>query len=401
MEELLDSQVQQQNSNDTDLIKIADGILFDARANLRDKSVIRMPISQLSTLGAGVASLVPAFRTVTQTSVANVDGLYKLVNAGAGDVLKAAKNGNFWGAIKTAEGTSKMAQLQKAAVAPVSTTTTVAINPGTVMMAVALFSIEQKLDSIAETQRQILSFLEVEKESAIEADMETLSSMMLKYKSNWDNEHYIASNYKLALDIARSARKNMISYQKKVTETLHAKKRFVFQAKVTAILDGLLRDFQYYRLSLYIFSMASFIEVMLSGDFKEENILFAKDEIEKMAATYRDIFTQCSVYLEKLSDASLETNLLKGIGTASKAVGNVIGNIPIVKEGSVDEFLQDSGKQMKQNAVQIERKVVESFAAIGNPGVHVFSEKLNDMMQIYGHTSEIYFDKQDIYLVTQ
>ena len=49
MEELLDSQVQQQNSNDTDLIKIADGILFDARANLRDKSVIRMPISQLST----------------------------------------------------------------------------------------------------------------------------------------------------------------------------------------------------------------------------------------------------------------------------------------------------------------------------------------------------------------
>lgn len=222
MEELLDSQVQQKNSCDTDLIKIADGILFDARANLRDKSVIRMPISQLSTLGAGVASLVPAFRTVTQTSVTNVDGFYKLVNAGAGDALKAAKNGNFWGALKTAEGTSKMAQFQKAAVAPVRTTTTVAINPGTVMMAVALFSIEQKLDSIAETQRQILSFLEVEKESAIEADMETLSSMMLKYKSNWDNEHYIASNYKLALDIARSARKNMISYQKKVIGILYS-----------------------------------------------------------------------------------------------------------------------------------------------------------------------------------
>lgn len=97
MEELLDSQVQQQNSCDTDLIKIADGILFDARANLRDKSVIRMPISQLSTLGAGVASLVPAFRTVTQTSVTNVDGFYKLVNAGAGDALKAAKKREFLG----------------------------------------------------------------------------------------------------------------------------------------------------------------------------------------------------------------------------------------------------------------------------------------------------------------
>lgn len=168
-----------------------------------------------------------------------------------------------------------MAQFQKAAVAPVSTTTTMAINPGTVMMAVALFSIEQKLDSIAETQRQILSFLEVEKESAIEADMETLSSMMLKYKSTGITSTILQATIS-SLWTLRGRHENTISYQKKVTETLHAKKRFVSRSKVTAILDALLKDFQYYRLSLYIFSMASFIEVMLSGDFKEENILLPK-----------------------------------------------------------------------------------------------------------------------------
>ena len=50
------------------------------------------------------------------------------------------------------------------------------------MMAVALFSIEQQLGNIAEMEKQILSFLEIEKESEIEADVETLTSIIKKYK---------------------------------------------------------------------------------------------------------------------------------------------------------------------------------------------------------------------------
>ena len=75
-------------------------------------------------------------------------------------------------------------------------------------------------------ERQILSFLEVEKESEIEADMETLSAIITKYKFNWDNEHYIASNHKLVLDIERTARKHMNSYQKEVAEFLRVNPKF-------------------------------------------------------------------------------------------------------------------------------------------------------------------------------
>ena len=80
------------------------------------------------------------------------------------------------------------------------------------MMSVALFSIEQKLGSIEEMERQLLSFLEIEKEAEIEADLETLSSIIKKYKFNWDNEHFVASNHKLVLDIERTARKHINSY---------------------------------------------------------------------------------------------------------------------------------------------------------------------------------------------
>lgn len=384
---------------ENDLIELTEGILLDARATINSRKTLSVPIAELSTLGAGVTSLIPALNTVTQTTTFATEGLYQLANAGIGDVLKVAKNGNFWGAFKTADGASKFAQLQAAGPLSATTTTAAAINPAIMLMAVALFSIEKELGNIAEMEKQILSFLEVEKESEIEADVETLMNIVTKYKLNWDNEHFVASNHKLVLDIQRTARKNMNAYQKKVIEVLKAKQFIVAQNKVNSTLADLEKKFKYYRLSLYTFSLASLMEIMLSGNFKEEYILGIKDEIREMSQTYRDLFEECSVRLEKMGNSALEAKVVKGLGTAGKAVGKFIGNIPLVKEGPVDELLQDKGAHLKSNATGMEKKFVVAFAAIGNPGTGMLVEKMQDMVQIYNHTSQIYFDKEKIYLM--
>lgn len=382
-----------------DIIEVTNGILMDVRSDLPEKVSFSMPIAQLATLGAGVSSLIPALHTVTQTTTVNAQGLYRLANTGVGDTLKVARNGNFWGAFKCADGTSKFAQLQSAGPLTATRTATVPIDPATMLMAIALFSIEQKLDSIAEMQKQIFTFLEVEKESEIEADVETLISMISKYKYNWDNEHYLQSNHKMVLDLQRTARKNMLSFQKQVTEVLNSRQLVVAQMKVKSTLKDLLKKFKYYRLSLYTFSLASLLEIMLSGNFKEEYITGIKEEIESLSMAYRDLYGKCSEYLERLGNSALEANLLKGIGNASNAVGKLIGSIPKIKDGQVDEFLQDSGERLKNNAVGMERNVVKAFAEISNPGTGVFTEKMRDMILIYNHTAEICFDDKQIYLV--
>ena len=200
---------------DTNLLELTGDLLADARADLTKATTLSAPIAQLATLGAGVASLVPTLNTVTQTISFNTSGLYRVANQAVGDTLKLAKNGNAWGALRTADGGSKLAQLQSAGPLTATSQSVAAINPATMMMAVALFSIEQQLGEIKEMQQQILSFLEIEKESEIEADVETLSSIASKYKLNWDNEHFVTSNHKMVLDIQRTARKNMLSYEKK------------------------------------------------------------------------------------------------------------------------------------------------------------------------------------------
>ena len=385
---------------DSALIRMTEEILLDARGDIVEQKSLSVPIAELATLGAGVSSLLPALRTVTQTMTINTSELYRVANKTATDTLKVAKNGNFWGALKTTDGVSKFAQLQSAGPLTATSQSVMPIDPATMMMAVALFSIEQKLGEIEKMQQQIISFLEIEKESEIEADVETLSNIISKYKLNWDNEHFIASNHKLVLDIQRTARKNMNGYQKKVADALNSKKFVVIQNQVNSTLKDLQKKFKYYRLSLYTFSMASLMEIMLGGNFKEEYITGIKAEIEKLSSVYRELFGQCSVYLEKISSVSVETNVLKGIGTASKAVGKIIGNIPFVREGQVDEFLQDSGTHINLNAKEIEMSAIASFAEISNPETRVFVDRMEDMIRIYNHTEKICFDNKNIYLIT-
>ena len=282
-------------NDEVELVELTEGLLQEARETIKKNEVLSVPISGLATLGTGVAALLPALNKLTGSN----ETLYRLANAAVGDSLKLAKNGNFWGAFHTATGGSKFAQLQ--AVSPLTTSTqqaAAAINPATLMMAVALFSIEKELKQISETGKQILQFLEVEKEAEIEADVEILMNIISKYKMNWDNKHFVSSNHKLVLDIQRTARKNMNAYQKKVNEVLKSKQFIVAQNKVNSTLADLEKKFQYYRLSLYTFSLASMMEIMLSGNFKEEYVTGIKEDIKLMSDTYKGLFDECTVKLE-------------------------------------------------------------------------------------------------------
>lgn len=383
-----------------DLIAVTESMLQDAReGQLSSQPSYYVPIAQLSTLGSAVASVIPVLNKITMSTNLNVSGLYQLANAAVGDTLKVAADGNYWASLRTAANTSKFVKLKAAG--PISSTSKIAsgINPATLMMAVALFAIERVLGNISETQAQIVSFLQNEKESEIEADIITLTDIITKYKYNWDNERYIASNHKMICDLQRTARKNMISYQKAVADMLSQKKFLIADGKVNSTHNDLLKKFKYYRLSLYIFSLSSLVEIMLSGNFLEANIKQSVDEIEKNSKEYRNLFTQCSRHLEKLNNASVQKNLLKGVSSASNAVGKFIGSIPKVKDGQVDEFLIGAGEKINNHVNDSKKDLIESFSEVSNPNTGDLVIKLLDISRIYNHTREICCDKENVYLI--
>ncbi len=384
-----------------EIMEIQAELLQEAKETIDSNRFRSVPVAELATLGAGVSSLIPAFNTFTQTTSIATDGLFRIANAAAGDTLKMAKNGNAWGAMKTASGSSKMVQLAKAEPVSATTRTVTAFNPATMMMAAALYSIEKDLTEIVETQKKILAFLEVENESQIEADVQSLIDIITTYKYKWDNDLAVSNSHNVVMDIQNRARKNIIAYQKKISVTTASRTHVVTKSKVRSALYDLEKEFRYYRLSLYIFSLASFLEIMLSGNFKEEYISGKKEEINSLSIRYREQFKTSSLYLEKLGDSGVEFNIVKGIGTAGETVGKVIGSIPVVRKGLADEFLQSKGAALQQNAIETGDEVIKSFAAMSNPGTGVFAEKMEDIIHIYNHTSQICFDNENIYLIEE
>lgn len=386
-------------AEENDLITISDAVLLDTRTDITSLNTISVPIGEMVALGSVVASLIPSLRTVTQTASVNSEGLFRIANAGLGDTLKAAKNGNFWGALKTAEGGSKLAQLTEVGSVSVTSQTVMPINPATMMMAVALFSIEQQLGKIEEMERQIVSFLHEEKESQIEGDLKTLTNILQEYKYNWEDEKYKVNHHKLALDIKRSAEQNIILYQKQVADVQKENHAVVGKTTIDSVSSSLQKKMKYYRLSLYIYSMASFLEMMLLGNFQGEYVMQIKNKIEKYSLEYRDTFNSCSEYLESIVKNSISKTALQGLGVVENALGNFINSIPLVKEGQVDEWLINNASQHKDAAQEIEKKIVEQFSAVSNPGTRVFIERLDEMNRIYNHTEQIFFDDKRIYLV--
>lgn len=383
------------------LSEMVDAALADIHTEIERGNAITVPIVQLGLLGGTVASMIPAFRTVTETTTNHTADLYRWVNrTSKKDVLKTTKNGELWGAFNSGDGSSKLARFQEVGQVSSTNTITLPIDPATMIMAAALFAVEQQLSDIEEMSEQIISFLEIEKESKIEADVKTLTNIVTNYKHNWDNKLFVASNHKMVLDIQRSSREHMISYQRMASDSLKSKSLIVGQSKVAVALEGLMKKFKYYKLSLFSYSLASMLEVMLSGNFKEEYIQGICHELEEQGAAYRDLFTKSSVYLEKISGTAIEKSVLKGIGTTSVALGKFMGELPLLKKGSADEFLQNRGLKLSNQAEKLESAAVRSFAEIRDPGIRVFVSRLTDMTQIYNHTSDICFDDKNIYLIS-
>lgn len=382
-----------------DLTALTGELLADARNSITSSDVVTLPIAELSTLGAAVSPLVPAFHTVTQTMTIEADGLYRIANAAAGDTLKIAKNGNAWGALKTAAGKSKMAQLAQAGPLSATTQTVAAFDPATMMMAAALYSIEKDLSEIKETQQKILTFLEMENESQIEADVQSLTNIVTHYKYELDNERALDSNHSFCVEVKNRAQAKMNAFQKQVSAAVSSRKTIVTQGKSNVVLSDLEKKFKYYRLSLYTFALSSLLEIMLSGNFNEAYVCDIRSEIEQQSNAYRELFERASVYLEKLGNAGVEKKVVKGVGIASGAVGKLIGSIPLVKKGPVDEILQNKGDKLQSYAAAMETGSVRAFAALANPGTRILIEKMNDVVQIYNHTSQICFDRKNIYLM--
>jgi hypothetical protein len=138
---------------------------------------------------------------------------------------------------------------------------------------------------------------------------------------------------------------------------------------------------------------------MLLGNFQEEYILQVRDNIVQHSSEYQAAYEVSAQYITSLANSSIEANVVEGSGSVVEAIGTLIGSIPFLKDGQVDEWLIDSGKSLQNAGRNMKKQSAAMFEAIEESGTQIFVSRFDEINRIYNHTDSIYFDKEKVYLL--
>ena len=261
----------------------------------------------------------------------------------------------------------------------------------------ALMSIDKKLDKIQETQKDILRFLELNKESKIRGDLNTLTEILNNYKYNWDNGLYKKSKLDLVQHIKRSASGNIDFYQNKINAGLEKKKSIHGNKDVKSLLAEIEKLFKNYHLSLYIYAFSYFLEVMLMENFDNQYLDNVASEIEKQSIDYRTLYSECYDHIDEYTKSTIEARLLKSASTVGKLTGETVAKIPIISKTQIDESLIAAGEFLNKVGDEKSEKSMERYIENRDSGVEVFIHNINMVNQLHNKPVEMLFDRENMY----
>ena len=261
-----------------------------------------------------------------------------------------------------------------------------------------MMEINKKLDNIQEMQQRILGFLEQDKQAEQQANLKVLTDILEGYKHNWDNAQYLQNHHMKVLDIKQVAEKNIIFYQEQIAAAIKKMPAIHLDQAVKAAITELGKLFSQYHMALYQFSFASFLEVILLGNFKQAYLDQVAAKVQEYNQHYQIQFSECRDMIKRYSSESVETKVLAGIGNAGKALGKFIGSVPFLSQGPVDEWLLDNGEALLKGNDEKAQKVAALFSAEEKIGSEVFEDSIRKVAVISNQTMDVLFDGEALYL---
>lgn len=365
-----------------------------------NKDYVAFPKSELASLGLVGSSLIE--QTGTITTELNMEGLYS-VNIPKGLHLSEFKDKSGLTNMLRDKNNKliEQARLHKFDGVTTHQTYTVPYNPAFACMAIMLVSIDKKLDGIQETQQEMLSILKTYEHGEIKGNIQYLYDILKSLKTHYMDDQYKREYRLKTQDIIQDAYKYIEIYKERLTSKIGKETGLHVSIQSEKEIIKLVDDFAYYRLSVFMFIYAHYVELLL-GDYIDENIIDAAlSKLNKLNTEYRKIYTVLYDYLDKLNSDSVDKKAIHALGSASKGLGNIIHKIPVIEKGPVDEALVSLGNRIQnvneENLVQsLER--LRNYKSLNSDG---FIKQYDKLSILYSGETKLMFDHDNIYVSKQ
>ena len=364
----------------------------------------KIPFVELAGLGGIVAELLPQFRTITETTSIPMDGLFRAINPKTGEVMPDLMYESkqvadaFIGSMRQADGKFDQTAFVKVSDAKEVTTSVAAINPATLMIAAGIMAMSKKLDAIEENQKKILSFLEKDKESKLKGNLNFLLNVFNSYRYNWDNPTFKKTQHTKTQDIIQESEQNIVFYRSILSDSLKKKKLFISKLEVKKNMQKIVEYFSNYRLALYLYSFASYLEIILLESFKSDYLKSISTRIKDESFKYAELYSLAYIRLEEMASASLESGIIKGASIVSHGVGKVIEKIPVIERGQIDETLITAGKKLEEYKSESVEDLLVSLRRISNCEIKQFVDLIDTVNELHNGEPSILFDNNNVYV---
>lgn len=369
----------------------------------------QVPIVGLASLGTAFAQLSEGARTVVQTvtrSVATNETLFVGINPkGIQGFLRADANGTVGNIMQVnAQGKQVIAgRMRFKAIdqLPIqeSVSTVLPVDPMLMVVAVALMTIEKKLDGIQESVEEVLQFLKLEKQSAQRGNLNMLSEIMDEYKLNCQNEQFCLSRSQTVLAIKRDAHRDILFYQKQIAIELQKQKALHMGKDTQQLLDSVSYQFAEYQLACHLYAYSSFLDVMLQRTFDAEIIEGVTEKMTSLAKRYEALYADCHSQITKYQRSSIEAQIVDGIGVATKELGKAIAAVPVIREGPIHEVLINAGDSIGKFNRDVVRRKLQTFETFEADRIAPFIENLQSVKLLYNKENAMITDGVHLYLL--
>ena len=395
---------------DTALAPVASDAFPVVRMNSNQLAAYKqIPLASLAALGTAFAQLPEGARTVVQTVTKNVatnETLFVGVNPkGIQGFLRADANGTVGNIMQiNAQGKQVIAgRMRFKAIdqLPIqeSVSTVLPVNPMLMVVAVAMMTIEKKLDGIQKSVEEVLQFLKLEKQSVQRGNLNMLAEIMDEYKLNCQNEQFCLSRSQTVLAIKKDAHRDILFYQEQIATELQKQKALHMGKDTQKLLDSVSYQFAEYQLACHLYAYSSFLDVMLQRTFDANILEGVTEKMIAMAKRYEALYNDCHSQIAKYQRSSVEAQIVGGIGVAAKGLGKAIAAVPVIREGPVDEALISAGDSIGKFNRDVVKRKLEAFEAFEADRMAPFIENLQSVTLIYNQENSMITDGVHLYLL--
>lgn len=358
----------------------------------------KISLRDLAGIGAILAELNPAFRTVTITENIHVEGLWKCTfPEGISGTLAKAKDGSgFLGTILS-PGIVGQARLNPVEFVSSMKAVTIPISPVNLFMAVTMIEMDKKLDHIQKMGEEIQEFLIADKESMLRGDIRNLERISKDCKYHLDNRHYLEMYLSEIRVIWSENNKQVDLIHSQISRDMDKHTPRHSDKDTRKMIQEVYRDFQWYQMAVYTYSYARCFEVLLEillGDrILKKQLYDVGRDIRQWEKAYQQLYNDCYFGHDGLRYSARTTSEEKK-RRIMENVGKNVKRIP----GSITKQAGKSLVYKGTHRTRVDEALWHFKNDMRDSGSMQFVNFIDGIGHLYNDPSEVLIDKNYLYL---